>query len=315
MIYNSVVDCIGETPLVRLQRLFPQPGLNVLAKLEYLNPGGSVKDRPARFIIEQGLHTGLITPATHLIESTSGNFGIALAMVARIYHLSLTCVVDPNISSMNLHILQQFEVNIEMVRQVDEKGGYLASRIQRVHELTRSIPCSYWINQYANELNWQTHYSVTAAEILRQVENHPIDTLVIAVSTTGTLLGLARRLRQTYPRLHVVAVDAVGSVLFGGAPAPRFLPGIGASRVPEIFQPEEIDEVWRVTDREAVQGCHDLITHEGILAGGSSGSVIAALQKMLLQSTQPQTILTLFPDRGDRYIDMIYDEAWVAQLP
>ncbi|GCE14611.1 putative siderophore biosynthesis protein SbnA [Tengunoibacter tsumagoiensis] len=287
----------------------------MLAKLECLNPGGSVKDRPAQFIIDQGLQTGIITPTTHLIESTSGNFGIALAMVACIYHLALTCVVDPNISPVNLQILRQLGANIEMVKQVDAQGGYLASRIQRVQELRQSIPHSYWINQYANELNWQAHYFMTAAEIISQVEDHPIDTLVIAVSTTGTLLGLARRLREKYPHLRVIAVDAVGSIIFGGPPLPRFLPGIGASRVPEILQPDEIDEVWYVTDREAVQGCQDLVLHEGILAGGSSGSVVAAIQKILQQSLQPQTLLTLLPDRGDRYINMIYDEKWVAQLP
>jgi len=305
MIYSSVVDCIGHTPLVYLDRLFPQPGVRVIAKLECLNPAGSMKDRSARFIIERGLRAGTINHHSHLIESSSGNFGIAVATVARIYNLAFTCVVDPCISPMNLRILTYLGANIEMVNTPDDQGGYLQSRIRRVQELQRIIPHSQWINQYANKLNWQAHFYDTADEIITDLDK-PIDGIVVAVSTAGTIMGLARRLRKTFPHLKVFAVDAVGSIIFGAPAGPRRIPGIGASRVPEILCQDEIDQVIYVCDQEAVQGCLDLVSYEGIFAGGSSGAVVAAIQKLALQFPPSARLLTLLPDRGERYLDLIY---------
>jgi 2,3-diaminopropionate biosynthesis protein SbnA len=313
MIHESVASCVGRTPLVYLRRLFPQRNLDIIAKLEFLNPGGSVKDRPAQFIIEQGLQDGSITPATHLLESSSGNLGIALAMVARPYNLAFTCVVDPKISPTNLRMLECLGAHIEMVHTPDNQGGYLKTRIQRVHELLDLIPNSQWINQYANRRNWQAHYYGTGSEIIADLDR-PIDYLVAAVSTTGTILGIARRLREELPRLRVIAIDAVGSVLFGAPPGPRAIPGIGASRIPELLNREEIDEVVYVNDWESAQGCRDLALCEGIFAGGSSGSVIAGIRKLLPALPSSSRLLTLLPDRGERYLTMVYDDTWLAAL-
>jgi N-(2-amino-2-carboxyethyl)-L-glutamate synthase len=273
-----------------------------------------VKDRPARFIIEEGLRAGTITMNSHLIESSSGNFGIALAMVAKVYGLTFTCVVDPKISPTNLRILRCLNARIEMVHEHDDQGGYLNTRIRRVQELLQDIPHSLWINQYANPLNWQAHYHHTANEIVADMDR-PVDYFVGAVSTTGTILGIACRLREVFPRIHIVAVDAEGSVIFGGPAGPREIPGIGASRVPELLRREEIDTVIYVHERESVQGCRDLAAYEGIFAGGSSGSVIAGIRKLLPAVPTDACIVTLLPDRGERYMDLIYDEAWVARLP
>jgi cysteine synthase A len=313
MIRESVVSCVGQTPLVSLRRLFPQPDVDIIAKLEFLNPGGSVKDRPARYIVEQGLQDGTIHEKTHLIESSSGNFGIALAMVARAYELQFTCVVDPKISSTNLRVLQLLGSNIEMVHEPDEQGGYLKSRIRRVKELLQITSQSMWLNQYANQLNWKAHYYNTGNEILANLDGS-LDCLILSVSTTGTILGVSRCLRERFPHLRVIAVDAVGSVIFGAPSGPRKIPGIGASRVPELLNSAEIDEVIHVDDRGSVQGCRDLVASEGIFAGGSSGSVIAAIRKLLPSLPSSYRILTLFPDRGERYLDLVYDDDWVAQL-
>lgn len=314
MVHNSVVSCIGRTPLVRLQRLFPQPELQIIAKLEMLNPGGSTKDRPARFIIEQGLKDGTIHAGTHLIESTSGNFGIALAMIAQVYGLTLTCVVDPNALPNNLRIMHQLGACVEMVKALDAYGGYLHTRLQRVQELLATTPQSMWINQYANQLNWQAYATTAGAEILEELDE-PIDCLIASVSTTGTIMGLSRCLRQAFPTLHVIAVDAVGSIIFGAPPAPRRLPGIGSSRVPELLVPDEIDEVVYANDWEAAQGCRALARYEGILAGGSSGAVIAATQKSLSTFPPAYRALLILPDRGERYLDLVYNDQWVEQLP
>jgi 2,3-diaminopropionate biosynthesis protein SbnA len=312
-IQNSIVDCVGKTPLVNLKRLFPQIEFDILAKLEFMNPGGSMKDRPARFIIEQGLQDGSIHSGSHIIESTSGNLGVAIAMVARVYGLRFTCVVDPKITKSNLKILNKLGAHVEMVQEPDDQGGYLKTRIGRVNELLQTIPNSIWINQYANRLNWESHYYGAGSELVEQV-NGPVDCLVAAVSTTGSIMGISRRLREAFPHMKVVAVDAVGSVIFGAQPSSRELPGIGSSRVPELLDRAVIDEVVYVNDRESVQGCLDLLYHEGIFAGGSSGSVIAAIHKLLPSFSSTYRVAVILPDRGDRYLDMVYDDEWVSRL-
>ena len=314
MLYASVSACVGRTPLVVLGRHFRPPGPTVIAKLELMNPSGSMKDRSAAYIVERGVADGSITAASHLIESSSGNFGIALATAARVYSLAFTCVVDPKTTSANLRILQQLGAGIELVTEPDEHGCYLDARLTRVAELSREHPGSLWINQYANERSWQAHYHGTAGEILADLDR-PLDCLVAPVSTTGTILGLARRLRRPFPRLHVVAVDATGSVVFGGPPGPRHVPGLGAGRRPELLAPAEIDEVVYISDREAVAGCRTLAAREGILAGGSSGAVVAAIERLRPRLPEHWQVLTVLPDRGDRDLDQVYDDAWVDRLP
>jgi len=314
MLYRSVVACIGRTPLVELGRQFPPPGPTVIAKLELMNPSGSMKDRSAAYIVERGLADGAITSASHLIESSSGNFGIALATAARVHDLEFTCVVDPKTTPANLRVLIGLGARVELVTEPDEHGCYLGARLRRVAELCRETPNGVWINQYANEGNWQAHYHGTAAEILVDLDR-PLDCLVAPVSTTGTIVGLARRLREAFPALHVVAVDAAGSVIFGAPPGPRYVPGLGAGRPPELLEPGEVDEVVWVSDREAVAGCRALALSEGIMAGGSSGAVVAAIGRLRPRLPTHWQVLTVLPDRGDRYLDQVYNDAWVDHLP
>lgn len=314
MIHDSVVGCVGSTPMVRLDRCFPEPGAEVIAKLEMLNPGGSMKDRPARFIVEQGLADGTLRPGMRLVESTSGNLGIALAMVAGLHGLSFTAVVDPKTSPANLRLLDLFGADVEMVTEPDEAGGYLHTRVRRARELVVSTPNAVQVNQYANELNWRSYHETMGEEILRAVDGR-VDYLVAAVSTTGSIQGIARRLRQEHPHLTVIAVDAVGSVIFGAPPAPRSLPGFGSSRVPEILNQKEIDDVLHVGDAESVAGCRRLLSTEKIFAGGSSGAVIAGIERLVSRLDNPSRIVTLLADRGERYLDLVYNDDWVANLP
>jgi 2,3-diaminopropionate biosynthesis protein SbnA len=313
---QSIAECVGGTPLVRLARLFPQKHVEVIAKLEYMNPGGSMKDRPARYIIEEGLKRGILHNKTHIVESTSGNLGIALSMIARLHGIAVTCVVDPKISSTNLKILQLMGAHIDMVSERDDQGGYLKTRISRVQELLKQVEHGFWINQYANENNWKAHYNGTGAEIVDALDY--ADILIAGVSTSGSIMGTARKMREKFPELQVIAVDAAGSVIFDGPPATRELPGIGASRVPEILNKQEIDQVIHATDLESAEGCRELLRQEGIFAGGSSGSIVAAIKKLLPtlkhSSPRPLRIVTLLPDRGDRYMDLVYDDEWCAKL-
>jgi ornithine cyclodeaminase len=311
-LHDSVLACVGDTPMVRLNRLFPQPGIEVIAKLEFMNPGGSMKDRPARYIVEAGLADGSIPRGAHLVESSSGNFGIALAIAARLHGLMFTCVVDPKTTAANLAILHRLGVAVDVVSEPDDAGGYLQTRIRRVQELLQQIPAAVWINQYASHRNWEAYYHGTGAEICKQLVRPP-DYLFAAVSTTGSILGCSRRLRERFAELRVVAVDATGSIIFGGRPGRRDIPGIGASRVPELLQRSEIDDVVHVSDLEAAHACRTLLEAEGIFAGGSSGSVVAAIAKALPDLRRPCRIVTIFPDRGDRYLDLMYDDNWLAE--
>ncbi|MCK9636389.1 MAG: 2,3-diaminopropionate biosynthesis protein SbnA [Methylobacter tundripaludum] len=313
MILHSILNGIGETPIVRLSRLFRNSPCEVLAKLEMLNPGGSVKDRPARYIIERGLADGTIQPDSHIVESSSGNLAIALAMACRIHGLRFTAVVDPKISPINLKIIRCYGGDIELVTEKDSQNGYLETRIERVKHLLREQPDAVWINQYANKRNWQSHYHGEGEEILKSLDG-PVDYLVLGVSTSGTMHGISRRLREAWPDLKVVAVDAVGSVLFGTPPYPRELPGIGASRVPELLQRGEIDQAIHIDDYESAVACRELVKHEGIFAGGSSGSVIAAIQRLSSQAPRGARILTVLPDRGERYLDSVYDDEWLSRM-
>jgi 2,3-diaminopropionate biosynthesis protein SbnA len=313
MIHDSVISCIGSTPLVRLSRCFPSENVEVLGKLEMLNPAGSMKDRPARFIIEQGLHDGSLRAGTQLIESTSGNLGMALAMASRLYGLEFTAIVDPNTTSANVKLLRSFGAKVDLVTTPDESGGYLHTRVRRAKELAESSTNAVWVNQYANERNWRAYFETAGTEIVDAVDD-TIDYLVAPVSTTGSIQGIARRLRQDHPALRVVAVDAVGSVIFGGPPASRRLPGFGASRVPELLEPEEIDEVIHVDDVASALGCRQLVATEGILAGGSSGAVITAIERLVQRVTGAARVVCLLPDRGERYLDLVYDDAWLNGL-
>ncbi len=308
MIHDSVIGCVGSTPMVNLRRLFPGPDVEVLAKLEFLNPWGSLKDRPARHIIERGLQSGLISPGASLVESTSGNFGVSLAAVCKMYSLKFTAVVDPHITHTNLAVMKLLGAHIEMVTSGERNGGYLEARIDRVREIIKSDPNVLWINQYANTSNSEAHFETTGEEIASAIDGN-LDFLVAAVSSSGTIMGTARRLRQKFPKLGVIGVDMVGSVIFGGPPSRRNLPGIGSTRRPELLQVEEIDRVIHVTEADTVQGCHSLLEREAILAGASSGSVVAAIKKIVDVLPKPARIVTILPDRGERYLDKVFGTA------
>jgi len=311
-VHDSILSCVGNTPLVSMHRLFPQPGIEVIAKLELMNPGGSMKDRSAKYIVESGLDDGSIPAGAHLVESSSGNFGIALAMVCRLRGLSFTCVVDPKTTPANVRIMRSLGAEVEVVTEPDEMGGYLHTRIRRVKDLVSRTTGAMWVNQYANARNWQAYYHGIGQELAEELSGRP-DYLFAAVSTTGSILGSARRLREKFPDLQVVAVDAVGSVIFGTPPGPRNIPGIGSSRVPELFAADEIDDVVHIGDAEAARACRRLLAVEGIFAGGSSGAAVAAIERRIPTLPRPSRVVVVLPDRGDRYLDHVYDDEWLAE--
>jgi len=220
-------------------------------------------------------------------------------------------VVDPKIAPANRHLIEVFGGRIDMVTRTDSQGGYLQTRVRRVAELVETVPGAVWLNQYANPDNWRAHYHGLGAEIVREMPAAPTH-VVAAVSTCGTLMGLARRLRERWPGIEVVAVDIEGSVIFGAKGGPRDIPGIGASRVPEQLALPEVDAVITATDWESTLGCRRLVASQGILAGGSSGTVVAAIEKLIPNLPAGSRIVTLLPDRGERYLDTVYAKDWPA---
>lgn len=298
--------------LERLEQLLPNNRLRLYAKLEMLNPGGSIKDRAALNMLREGQASGKIGAHTTIIESSSGNLGIGLAQACVCLGLRLICVVDTNITSTNLAILQAYGAEISLVKEsVSSNGGLLAARIQRVAQLCEVIPDSYWVNQYANQANARAHHA-TMDEMARELGGE-IDYVFVATSTCGTLRGCSEYVRQCLPRTKVVAVDAVGSVIFGQNSGRRLIPGHGASLMPALYHSGLEDRVVHVTDLDCVVGCRQLLKREAIFAGGSSGGVTEAVRKISRELPADSTCVLIFCDRGERYLDTIYSDAWVSR--
>jgi N-(2-amino-2-carboxyethyl)-L-glutamate synthase len=308
---EGILSAIGATPLVRLQRGHNFP-FRLYAKLEALNPGGSIKDRTALSIIQHGFETGEIVPGTAVIESSSGNMGIGLAQICAYLGLRFICVVDPKTTSQNIDILRAYGAEIDLVSVPDAvTGEFLQARIDRVRELSSVIPNSFWPDQYSNPYNAHAHHA-TVAEIMASLEGE-VDYIFCATSTCGTLRGCAEYVHEHSPATKVIAVDVVGSVIFGSKKARRLIPGHGAAIVPPLFAEGVADDVIHVTDLDCVVGCRRLVRREAILAGGSSGGAYSAIGRYSERIPANATCVVIFPDRGERYLDTIYSDGWVKQ--
>jgi cysteine synthase A len=310
-VLNGVLDVVGNTPLVELGGLLPRFPFRVYAKLEGMNPGGSMKDRSALSMLKTRIHSGELRPGhSTVVESSSGNLAIGIAQVCRYYGLDFICVVDPKTTAQNLAILGAYRVQVDMVTETDpDTGAYLPVRLRRVRELVASLPGAYWPNQYANRLNPLAHVR-TMREIAQALRDR-VDYVFVATGTGGTIGGCAQYVRERGLDTTIVGVDALGSVLFGGAPGPRLLPGHGAAVRPPLFDPSLADEVVLVSDLDCVVGCRMLTQREAILAGGSSGAVTSALTKLADRIPAGSNVALVLPDRGDRYLDTIYSDDWV----
>lgn len=306
----GILSTIGKTPLVELNKLFPATSSIFYAKLEMFNPGGSTKDRTAASMLSKALGEGELDHNSTIIESSSGNMAIGLAQVCRYLDLKLIVVTDPNINRHTLDLIRAYGAQIECVTEADSSGNYLNNRLKRVRKLQDSIPNSYWPNQYTNDLNPEAHFQ-TMKEIVDDCPSPP-DYLLAATSTCGTIMGCAKYVRQHNLKTKVVAVDAVGSIIFGTTSGKRLIPGHGSGRKSDLLDESLIDHVFHVTDKESVVGCRHLLQTESILAGGSAGAVVMAAEKMLSLIPKNSTFALIFPDSGERYLDTIYNDSWVV---
>jgi 2,3-diaminopropionate biosynthesis protein SbnA len=312
VIRASVLDAIGSTPLVRLSRLYPHLPLELFAKLEATNPGGSLKDRPAWNILRRALDAGVIDDGTVIVESSSGNMGIGLAQACRYLGLRFICVVDPRITSQNLALLRAYGSEVEMVEEPDPVSGeFLQARIARVQALLTAYPSTFWPDQYANRHNSDAHAETTMREIAEATDGR-IDYVLCATSTCGTLRGCAEYVRAAGMSTKVVAVDAVGSAIFSTQRARRVIPGFGAGIVPDLLDPQLVDLQVHVSDLECVVGCRRLVRREAIMAGGSAGGVVMAVERLHAVLPEGARCALVLCDRGDRYLDTVYSDSWVT---
>lgn len=312
-INHGILGCIGNTPLVELDGLLRDIPARVFGKLEFANPGGSIKDRTALNMLLAKVRSGELVPRqSTVIESSSGNLAIGLAQICRYFGLRFICVVDAKTTAQNLAILKAFQAEIELITEPDpETGEFLPSRLRRVRELLERTPNAYWPNQYANPLNPQAHWQ-TMREIVEALPG-PLDYIFCATSTCGTLTGVLDYIRANNLPTKVVAVDAVGSAIFGDESQRRLIPGHGASARPPLLDRDDSYTVVHVSDLDCVVGCRRLLAREAILAGGSSGALVSALERMRDEIPAGSNCVLVFADRGDRYLNTIYSDEWVQR--
>ncbi len=308
---QGVLGAIGNTPLVRLNRVFGSLPFQLYAKLEGLNPGGSMKDRPAVRILSNAMASGQISRDAVVIESSSGNMGIGLAQACSYFGLKFICVVDPKTTAQNIRLLEAYGAQVDRVTEPDARTGeFLQARLNRVRHLLASTPDGFWPNQYANLDNARAHHQ-TMREIVTALGR--VDLLFCATSTCGTLRGCAEFARQHELPTRIIAVDAAGSVIFGGPPAKRLLPGHGAAVRPALYQDDLAQQVIHVTDLECIAACRLLARREAILAGASSGAVIAAVDRSRRAVPAGAVCAAILADRGERYLDTVYSDDWVEE--
>ncbi|MBI5102588.1 MAG: cysteine synthase A [Nitrospirae bacterium] len=295
---KNILGLIGNTPLVRINRMSPHGGAQIWAKLEGLNPGGSVKDRIALYMVEAAERDGALTPGGTIVEPTSGNTGIGLALVcaARGYRLILTM---SEAMSMERRLLLQ-AYGAELVITPAEKG--MLGAWDKAEEIRRRNPGYFMPLQFENPANPEAHRKTTASEILRDLQGAP-DALVAGVGTGGTITGTGEVLRGSNPGILIVAVEPAGSpILSGGSPGRHRIAGIGAGFMPGILNTKIYDEVVTVTDDDAEETARRLAVTEGVLAGVSSGAAMWASRAIAQRLGTGKKVVVIFPDRGDRYL-------------
>ncbi|GGQ41302.1 cysteine synthase A [Actinomadura coerulea] len=281
-------------------------------KCEGFNFAGSVKLKAAAAMVEAAERDGALTPDSIIVESSSGNLGIALSLIAASRGLRFVCVTDPRCNPASMRVMRALGAEVRVVSDRDANGGYLGGRIDYVRNLCASGDGYVWLNQYANRNNWLAHYRGTAPAIDREFPD--LEVLFVGAGTTGTLMGCARYFREHRRPVTVVAVDAVGSVTFGGLPERRMVPGLGTSSKPDMVDESFIDDVVHVPETDTIRTVHALASR-GFLFGGSTGTVVSGAARWL-EAKYPgedPVAVAIAPDLGERYLDSIYEENWLRE--
>ena len=294
---DDITQLVGETPMLQLRRLVPKGSADVFAKLEYLNPGGSVKDRAAIGIIRRAEQEGKLVPGGTIVEATAGNTGIGLALIGvnRGYKVSL--FVPENFSQEKVTIMRA--LGAEVVRTPDAEG--MQGAINRANELVASDPRAFMAGQFENMANPDFHYETTAQEMFDQLDGQA-DAVVLGCGTCGTFSGVARYFKERLPHVLAVAVETQGSILKGGQPGPHKVEGIGVSFIPKTFEASVCDDITMVTDDDAFGMVKTLAAKEGVLAGSSGGAAVFAALQVAKKLGSGKRVATIIPDSAERYL-------------
>ncbi len=281
-------------------------------KCEGFNFAGSVKLKAAAAMVEAAERDGALTAGSVIVESSSGNLGIALSLIAASRGLRFVCVTDPRCNPASMRVMRALGAEVRVVSDRDANGGYLGGRIAYVRSLCESDERYVWLNQYANRNNWMAHYRGTAPAIDREFPD--LEVLFVGAGTTGTLMGCARYFREHRRPVTIVAVDAVGSVTFGGIPERRMVPGLGTSSKPALVDESFIDDVVHVAEPDTIRTVHALAAR-GFLFGGSTGTVVSGASRWLdaKYPGEDPVAVAIAPDLVERYLDSIYAEGWVRE--
>ncbi len=294
-VYHGMQELIGHTPLVELSTVNQELPSKLFAKMELMNPAGSVKDRVGKYMVEDAERKGLLKPGGTIIEATAGNTGIGIAFAALNKGYHIIFVVPTKFSQEKQQIMMA--LGAEIINTKREDGMLGAAR--KAEELKKTIPNAISLKQFENQSNPQAHYETTGPEIYRDLDGN-IDYLVLGAGSGGTLTGIARYLKEQNPRIQVVLADPVGSTIGGGEHGDYNIEGIGNDFIADTLDISLVDQVIKITDEEAFQAVKELAKKEGIIAGSSSGAAFYAAKK-LAQRVKDANIVVVLPDRGDRY--------------
>jgi cystathionine beta-synthase len=311
-IKDSILDTVGETPLIRLSRIAAGLTPQVVAKVEYFNPGGSIKDRVAMRLVEAAERDGRLRPGGTIIEPTSGNTGTGLAIAARIKGYRVIAVMPDKMSREKIDLLRAYGAEV-VVTPTDVDPESPQSYYRTADRLTREIPGAFQPNQYANPANPETHYLTTGPELWRQ-SGGKVTHLVVGVGTGGTITGMARYLREQNPKIEVIGADPVGSIYSNAEVHPYLVEGVGEDFWPKTYDPSVVDRYVTISDQESFLMTRRLAEVEGLLVGGSCGLAVAAALEVARGIEDPQAMVAVvLPDGGRGYLSKIFNDDWMDQ--
>lgn len=308
---DSVLEAIGRTPLIRLRRMAAHVPSPIYVKAEMLNPGGSVKDRVAVAMLEAAEREGRLRPGGTIVEATAGNTGVGLAMAAAVKGYRLIVVLPDKMSEDKIRLLKAYGAEV-VVTATNVPPDSPESYNGVADRLAREIPNAWRPNQFENPNNPKVHYETTGAEIWEQTDGE-VGVFVAGMGTGGTISGVGRYLKERNPAVTIVGADPEGSILSGDAPRSYLVEGIGEDFIPKTFNRQIVDEMVRVSDKESFLTARRLAREEGILAGGSGGTALAAALKYAQRLTSPRLIVVLLPDTGRNYLSKMYNDAWMRE--